>query len=268
MLGASLLPARWRPAENEAERRNRTPSWLNRQLRPYLAACTRLATVHPIYTIVFFAILASTTYLGLLESSLFERHTALLGASGNVDFDSLLVGSKTLYTNADNGWSWSLAENGSEKLVDDVWIPLRRCAGSANMSQNVALITFVFPDSLSSTPKTAPRPASVPTPSNSTASVLPCSTGRLSAMSQDTTLAYSMPYEEARYFLTSSQEIPVSKAASQARYSDDGSQREEKKWIMKAVRSNGTFGLRRWARNAWIDFVDLLKVSGRRIICA
>lgn len=92
-----------------------------------MAACTKSATVHPIYTIVFFAVLASTTYLGLLESSLFERHTAVLGASGNVDFDSLLVGSKTLYTNADNGWSWSLAENGSEKLVDDVCANGRAC---------------------------------------------------------------------------------------------------------------------------------------------
>lgn len=131
----------------------------------------------------------------------------------------------------------------------------------ANKAQNIALITFVFPNSISSTPQTAPRPASVPTPSNSTASVLPCSTGRLSAISQDTTLAYSMPFAEAPSFLVASQEIPVSKAASQVRYSDDGSQTEEKKWIMKAVRCSGSGSVRRWAKNAWVDFVDLLKVS-------
>jgi hydroxymethylglutaryl-CoA reductase (NADPH) len=81
--------------------------------------------VHPIYTIVCVAVLASTTYLGLLESSLFERHTSVLNAGGNVDFDSLIVGSKTLYTNADSGWSWSLAENGSDKQIDDVWFYAR-----------------------------------------------------------------------------------------------------------------------------------------------
>ena len=80
-------------------------------------------------------------------------------------------------------------------------------------------------------------------------------------MSQDTTLAYSMPFAEAPSFLVASQEIPVSKAASQARYSDDGSEQEEKKWIMKAVRSAGAGSIHRWARNAWIDFVDLLKVG-------
>lgn len=114
-----MLPARWRPAEDSAE--HRRPTWLSKQLRPYLAACTRSATVHPVYTIVCVAVLASTTYLGLLESSLFERHTSVLNAGGNVDFDSLLVGSKTLYTGADNAWSWSLAENGSDKQVEDVW---------------------------------------------------------------------------------------------------------------------------------------------------
>ena len=119
MLGASFIPARWRPADDNAE--HRRPTWLSKWLSPYLSGISKRATVHPIYTIVTVAVLASTTYLGLLESSLFERHTAALGAGGNVDFDSLLVGSKTLYTNADNGWSWALAENGSDKQVDDVW---------------------------------------------------------------------------------------------------------------------------------------------------
>lgn len=118
MLGASLLPARWQPADENAQ--HGRPTWLNRQLQPCLANISKRATVHPIYTIVCVAVLASTTYLGLLESSLFERHTAVLGAGGNVDFDSLFVGSKTLYTNAENGWSWSLAGNGSDKQIDDV----------------------------------------------------------------------------------------------------------------------------------------------------
>lgn len=79
-------------------------------------------------------------------------------------------------------------------------------------------------------------------------------------MSQDTTLAYSMPYSEAPSFLSASQEIPLSRAASQVRYADDGSRLEEKKWIMKAVRNSGSTSVRRWIENAWTDFVDLLKV--------
>lgn len=128
--------------------------------------------------------------------------------------------------------------------------------------QNFALITFVFPNSVSSTPQTAPQPKSVPTPSNSTASVLPCSTNPLSQISQDSTLAYSMPYEEAPSFLYTSKEIPVSKDASQVRYMDDGTSEEEKKWIMKAAKSSAraSSGVSLWMQNAWTDFLDLLKV--------
>jgi hydroxymethylglutaryl-CoA reductase (NADPH) len=68
-----------------------------------------------------------------------------------------------------------------------------------------------------------------------------------------------MPFSEAPSFLVASQEIPVSKAASQARFSEDGSKTEEKKWIMKAVRSSGSGSVRRWAKNVWADFLDLLK---------
>lgn len=133
-------------------------------------------------------------------------------------------------------------------------------------SQNFALITFVFPNSVSSTPQTAPQPRSVPIPSNSTASVLPCSTNPLSQISQDTTLAYSMPYEEAPSFLYASKEIPVSKDASQVRYLDDGTSEEEKKWIMKAAKSSAgaSNGIGRWVQNAWTDFLDLLKVCEMR----
>jgi hydroxymethylglutaryl-CoA reductase (NADPH) len=69
-----------------------------------------------------------------------------------------------------------------------------------------------------------------------------------------------MPYAEAPLFLAASQEIPASKATSQVRVTDDGSQLEEKKWIMKAVRNRGSGSVKRWIQNAWVDFVDLLKV--------
>jgi hydroxymethylglutaryl-CoA reductase (NADPH) len=71
-----------------------------------------------------------------------------------------------------------------------------------------------------------------------------------------------MPYSEAPSFLSASQEIPVSSDASQVRYLDDGTSVEEKKWIMKAVKNSAGHGsVRRWAKNAWTDFLDLLKVS-------
>jgi hydroxymethylglutaryl-CoA reductase (NADPH) len=71
-----------------------------------------------------------------------------------------------------------------------------------------------------------------------------------------------MPYSEAPSFLSASQEIPLSSDASQVRYMDDGSSVEEKKWIMKAVKNSaGRGSVRLWAKNAWTDFLDLLKAS-------
>ncbi|TID19504.1 hydroxymethylglutaryl-CoA reductase (NADPH) [Venturia nashicola] len=243
MLGSSFLPARLR--SSDSENKHHKPTWLSQRINPFLLSLSGQACRHPINTIIFVAIIASTTYLGLLESSLFERQTSLAGTGGRVDFDSLLAGSKRLYAGADSNWNWQIQENGHDKKVDN----------------NFALITFVFPNSVSSTPQTAPQPKSVPAPSNSTASVLPCSTNPLSQISQDTTLAYSMPFEEAESFLYASKEIPVSKDASQVRYLNDGTSEEEKKWIMKAAKSTTrtSGGVRLWLQNAWTDFLDLLK---------
>lgn len=115
---------------------------------------------------------------------------------------------------------------------------------------------------MSSSPKTAPKPSQIRTPSNASAKVLPCSSNPLSPISQDSTIAYSLPFSKAPAFLAASQEIPVSADISQSRFLDDGRSREEKMWIMKAARNaaNGTGGLRNWAKNAWTDFVDLIKV--------
>jgi hydroxymethylglutaryl-CoA reductase (NADPH) len=116
MLGASFLPARFR--RSEAAGHTGKPSWFSRQINPLLLSLSSRACVHPIYTIVSVAVLASTTYLGLLESSLFDRQA--LGGIGRADFDSLLVGSKRLYTSQEVGWRWLVEDNEHDKVVDDV----------------------------------------------------------------------------------------------------------------------------------------------------
>jgi len=60
------------------------------------------------------------------------------------------------------------------------------------------------------------------------------------------------------------QEIAAPRDASESHGSDIEGTREEKKWIMKAAR-NGSApgGIRSWAHESWISFVDLLKVCLR-----
>jgi hydroxymethylglutaryl-CoA reductase (NADPH) len=99
------------------------PGVVGRQLTPVLNSFSRRACVHPIYTIVSVAILASTTYLGLLESSLFDRRISVNNAIGRVDFNTLLVGSKRLYTGKDTNWKWSVEETRIHSAADDVRCP-------------------------------------------------------------------------------------------------------------------------------------------------
>lgn len=116
MIGSYFLPARWR---NNNEASTGRPNFVSRQITPVLLSLSRRACVHPIYTIVSVAILASTTYLGLLESSLFDRQTG--SSVGHVDFNSLLAGSKNLYTGLETGWKWHVEENGKHHDYDEVW---------------------------------------------------------------------------------------------------------------------------------------------------
>ncbi|KAI9821124.1 MAG: 3-hydroxy-3-methylglutaryl-coenzyme A (HMG-CoA) reductase isozyme [Pycnora praestabilis] len=246
MNGLSFLPSRLRGPTGDPK--NSRLGLLKLRLTPFLQSLTRLACSHPIHTIVFISLLASYTYIGLLEGSLFDRTGALNHGVKRNDFSSLLEGNRTLRVSGETGWKWHAEDN-------DQW------AEHEEYARHLALVTLVFPDSLSpSSPQSAPPAHAVPVPANSSASLLPSTANPLSSISQDTTLAFSVPYEEASQFLSAIEEIP-----SQVDLSDstDGNTSDELKgWIMKAATGDGNnpdgsfWG---WATNAWTNFVDLLK---------
>ena len=127
------------------------------------------------------------------------------------------------------------------------------------------LMTLVFPDSLSKTfPRSAPAVQEVSIPSNSSVKSLPSTWNPLSPISQDTALAFAVPYGEAPRFLASIQELPNKAAAQESRGEDTEDIPDDRRsWIMKAAKnghpSRGT--LRHSAASAWVGFVDLIKVS-------
>lgn len=123
-------------------------------------------------------------------------------------------------------------------------------------------MTFVFPDSLSNrSPRTAPPVDAVPIPSNSSVQFLPPTSNPLSPISQDTTLVFGVPFNEAPEFLAAVQEIP--NPGAQREEKSAGLDYEERKWITKVGKSNG-YGtdrsFRGWAANAWTELLDLVKV--------
>ncbi|KAF2492307.1 hypothetical protein BU16DRAFT_584414 [Lophium mytilinum] len=245
MLGASFIPSRWRGGDTD--QKTTRPGWYDRYVSPVLLSISKRACTHPIHTIVFFALLASTTYIGVLDQGLFDRSPAISSTSGKVDFNTLMVGSKRLRVGEDTDWQWQVEETSSTSKLEKT-------------TRELALLTLVFPDLPAfNSAHTAPLGQSV-IPDNSSAKLLPSSSSSFSNISPDTSLAFSIALSEAPQFLAAMQEIPPAEASAESDDSDHEATVEAKKWIMKAARSSsGSGGLRNWTRDSWTSFVDLLK---------
>lgn len=135
--------------------------------------------------------------------------------------------------------------------------------------QHLALVTLVFPDSHSAKAASSPPlPDTIPIPANSSVQVLPSTSSSIFPISHDSTLAFSLPYSDAEYFLSTLHELPDGAlrrgsggvdAPGDARPSAQG-----RGWVMKAaVDMNGVEqrSFKQWARDAWSEFLDLIKVS-------
>lgn len=110
MLGASLLPARLR--NDHPDVASSAPGYLNRQVTPCLQSISRRAFTHPIHTIAFIALLASTSYIGLLEGSLFDHANPAGHVPGVADLNSLVDSARTLMLGDETGWEWKIQKNG------------------------------------------------------------------------------------------------------------------------------------------------------------
>lgn len=106
MRGSNLLPKRLRSL-------GRSDSWLNRTITSNLLAVSNLACAHPIHTVVAIALFASTSYVGLLQESLFDSGLKSLQHNGRVDVDALLQGSRTLELSGKTAWKWQFLDDSS-----------------------------------------------------------------------------------------------------------------------------------------------------------
>lgn len=237
MIASSFLPSRFR-GEQPATEAVAAPSWINKKVTPILQALSTVTSSHPIQTIVVVALLASSTYIGLLQESIFDVGRDVR----KEEWPSLVEGSRRLRAGEDTAWKW-------QAFDDDAPVP----AGA----DNLALLTLVFPESSMDAPQTAPQVQSVPFPANLSITALPPTSNTFTTYSQDSALAFSIPYDQAPQFLAAAQEIPNDIPAEETRETEHGG--EKKMWIMKAARVQGNASVARWIHNAWIEFIDLLK---------
>ena len=235
MLSTSFLPRRFRG--EAAQSTPQTPSKIGKKITPLLQFISRLACSHPIHTICLITLFASTSYVGLLHDSIFDGHTAV----GKADWASLLEGSRNLLVTPESSWKWQSADAEPE-VPKDV--------------DHLALISLVFPEtSAHDTSVHAPETKVIPTPSNVSANSLPTTENPFTTYSQDSILAFSVPYNDAGHFLTSVQEIP--NVGAKETITEHG--KERKTWIMKAAKGTDRDSVTQWANDAYSEFLDLLK---------
>lgn len=123
-MAASFITRKFQPSgkgDDDAE-----PGWLKRQVTGGLQAISRRACLHPIHTIVVIALLASTTYVGLLEGSLFDTFKNPRNVAGQVDVDTLLLGSRNLRLGENTAWKWQAEDAG---MPEDRKVDLSRPPG-------------------------------------------------------------------------------------------------------------------------------------------
>ena len=130
-------------------------------------------------------------------------------------------------------------------------------------------MTLVFPDSLSNTyPRTPPSADEIYIPDNGSIQLIPSTGNALTPISQDTSLAFSVPFDEAPTFLSQVHELPNAGHPTHSEATSDSAGQGSQGWVMKAIKDNGRTSrtnLGVAARNAWVGFLDLIKVCDKSL---
>ena len=154
---------------------------------PVFSRLSQSATTHPVQTLVIVALLASTTYIQMLEHSLFEHGASLFGKSSRRA--DLLDGSVKVSVSEYSDWLWAENVAAAEDVVG---------------TKHLALISLSFP----------------PTALETSAPVLPVFPAATELVSEDPlTKVYAVPIEDVSDFINVFNAVPASLA-------DGGEQRQ------------------------------------------
>ncbi|GKT48777.1 3-hydroxy-3-methylglutaryl-coenzyme A reductase [Colletotrichum spaethianum] len=224
---------------------NSNASWLNKKVTPFLQLLPRLTSVHPIPVVTFVALLASFTYIVLLEDTLSSGADGFAVNSTQTDWSSLTRGSLRLQAAPDSNWTWR---------GDDSELPSPEI-------NHLALLTLDFSGSV---PANAASISDIQR--EIAASVTPLLPSSHSSIidAQDTTLSFSVPYHQAPGLLAALWEIRTGR--NKITGTGNGGL-GEKTWAMSVAgshnqgtgRSTTRVSVTEWVHNAYYEFMDILK---------
>ncbi|EXL39542.1 hydroxymethylglutaryl-CoA reductase (NADPH) [Fusarium oxysporum f. sp. radicis-lycopersici 26381] len=234
MLG--FLPKLFRRAEYPDEKPD-PPSKANKKITPILQYIASISCNHPLYTICVIAVLASTTYVGIVKNSLYGATVSVR----QTEWSSLAQGSSSVFASPETSWEWQSFD------------PRTQLPANAN---HLALLTLVFAES-SQSPQVAPQSHDVPIPSNLAITHLPSSSNSSETFSQDTALTFAVNYGQAPQFVAAVQKVPYHVPEQHLRETVS-SKEGHKMWIMKVISTKTRRSWVRWAHNAVYKYIDLL----------
>ncbi|KAI5793125.1 putative 3-hydroxy-3-methylglutaryl CoA reductase [Geopyxis carbonaria] len=142
---------------------------------PGFSRLSRSATTHPIHTIVIIALLASTTYVSMIENSLFDRSIGYWNHGGTKRLD-FMDGHVDVAVGEETGWKWK--ETSMETVPD---------------AKHIALLSLKFP-------ATALKTSSA---------VIPYTTVAELPSDDSSKRVYAVPYEELSSFVSSIRTMPT-----------------------------------------------------------
>ncbi|RPB12220.1 hypothetical protein P167DRAFT_169242 [Morchella conica CCBAS932] len=188
---------------------------------PLVQTLSKSACIHPIHTIVIIALLASTTYISILENSLFDRSAMRWAFGGSKKNLSLMDGSARVAVGEETQWKWKeIGNDGYESATQ------------------LALLTLSFPKDFNGF--SAPIP-----PNGSIASIVPST--------EESTIVYALPYDEISSFVNSVSELPTADAEK----SEEGE--KTRRWVMQSARSNASGSWIERAQSTIENFKQLIQ---------
>ena len=114
MIGARFLPKGFQSKVTSSHSSKR--GWIRQNISHWLEGISCAASKHPIHTIVIVAVLASSTYVSLLEGRLFQDSVTINTPSSKTDFEPLLASGKTLWAGEETEWKWQTLGHDSNKV--------------------------------------------------------------------------------------------------------------------------------------------------------
>lgn len=234
-----LFPTR---PSTSSSKRIEGPGFINKVITLLASKLSRRACVHPIHTVVIVALLASTTYIGLLESSLFGNVKS--SSVAKIDWNSLQEESRRLQAGPQTEWKWISIE-------PKVPVP--------SGADHLALLTLKFPDYLTKN-SNGVLSDTINFPQNLSIKILPSTSSPLDTVSKETSLVISVPTSQVSEFMNFVQILPNSYTEKKLDDMETATIEEQKRWIIKAANSETTSRFfKNWLKNSWAAFLDQLR---------